>query len=281
MLIDINKIKLDPSQPRKIFNEKYIQSLANNLKTEGLIHPIEIDKDFMIIVGEYRYRAAKLLGWQEISVTINNTPLTSYERLRRQMSENLHQSGSKNGGDAMNPIDTAKGFQSLLKLSGHNFSAAEKSRQGIDSGLSQLSREIGIAPTTIWEYLQLLAEPKYVIDDMLQGRPKSYYWEAKFAPEPAKDKIKKKIAKGEYRSKYEIRQDVTVAKQLPSITEIELQRNRTKNSSMTNKILNNIVSLGLTMKELPLEQVNKEEKNIVIAQLNWLQKKIEEYINGS
>ena len=61
-------IKPDTDQPRKTFDQAGLQQLADNMKLEGLIHPIELDKDNFIIVGERRWRAAQLLKWKKINV---------------------------------------------------------------------------------------------------------------------------------------------------------------------------------------------------------------------
>jgi ParB family chromosome partitioning protein len=60
--IDINLIKLNPFQPRKFFNEESIKELAESIKIDGLLQPILITKDNILIAGERRLRAIKLLG---------------------------------------------------------------------------------------------------------------------------------------------------------------------------------------------------------------------------
>ncbi len=47
--VPIDDVKPDPNQPRKIFDPKHILDLAKNLKVEGLINPIEVSDDLMII----------------------------------------------------------------------------------------------------------------------------------------------------------------------------------------------------------------------------------------
>lgn len=283
MKIDISLIKLDPNQPRKIINEQAIIDLSQSMKVEGLIHPIEIDENYQIVVGERRYRAAKLLGWNEISVNINKKDMTSYERLRRQMAENLQQSGAKHGGESMNAIDTAKGWVRLYELlTGKNYSGPEQftGGRGIEGPFKQIADEVGVSKETVWTYLKLLDNPKYVMEDILKGRPSSYYQEAQSATGKLKNKILQKISQGDYNSGKEVRRDIRLAKTDSEIGDLELERQKSQESILANRILNGVVALALSMEAHPLHQVDPREKGIVINQLNWLKEKIELYLKN-
>jgi ParB family chromosome partitioning protein len=48
--------------------------LAASMGTIGLLHPIVVTSDGLLLCGERRLRAAKLLGWTEIPVTIRDAP---------------------------------------------------------------------------------------------------------------------------------------------------------------------------------------------------------------
>lgn len=72
--ININNIKPALDQPR-LDRKKGIEELAESLKNDGLLQPIvvtknEDNKDYIIIAGERRYHAAKLLNWDEIECKI-------------------------------------------------------------------------------------------------------------------------------------------------------------------------------------------------------------------
>ena len=63
--IHVKSIKANPYQPRKIFDENAIEELRNSIKEHGILQPIILRKTGMtyeIVVGERRYRAAKLAG---------------------------------------------------------------------------------------------------------------------------------------------------------------------------------------------------------------------------
>ena len=61
-LIDINLIKSNESQPRKLFDDEKIMELAESIKSNGIIQPLILRKDkdeYIIVAGERRWRAAK------------------------------------------------------------------------------------------------------------------------------------------------------------------------------------------------------------------------------
>ena len=60
--IQISKIRPDKDQPRKYIDPEAVEGLAESYKNQGLINPIEVDKDNVIITGELRYQAAKKAG---------------------------------------------------------------------------------------------------------------------------------------------------------------------------------------------------------------------------
>ena len=89
ILMDIDKIRRDPEQPRTEFSEEDIASTAFTIESQGIINPIEVDENFMIVTGEIRYRAAKLAGLKQVPVVVwrNGT----HKRFERQVVENMHQ----------------------------------------------------------------------------------------------------------------------------------------------------------------------------------------------
>jgi len=67
--IPVDLIEPDPFQPRTVFEEEKIKELANSIKEQGLLQPIQVrlaGKKFVIIDGERRWRAFKLLGYKTI-----------------------------------------------------------------------------------------------------------------------------------------------------------------------------------------------------------------------
>ena len=70
MLKKISEIKPDKEQPRKTFEDESLKFLSESILSNGLITPIDIDEDGMIIDGERRWRAHKIAGLKEIEVRV-------------------------------------------------------------------------------------------------------------------------------------------------------------------------------------------------------------------
>ncbi len=265
MKIDINLIQPDPNQPRKVFSEKYIQGLAESLKIEGLINPVEVDQNYIIITGEQRWRAAKLNGWTEILINLNKSSLPTYERFRRQMAENLHQS-SADGGTPMNAIDVAEGYKKMLELKGH-LVAATKS-QGKDEGISELSRELGIGEKKIRTYLEKLHEPSYVRQAIIKDSSTfSSFDEANRVPEKFQEEIKRAIAEGKIEGKIQIRRFAKLARLRPDKAELELARIMDKQSTHANRILDCALELQIALKQANPTNWLIGDKNMVRSEL--------------
>ncbi len=94
-------LRPDPDQPRKAFFTEQTKQLAESVRQEGIINPIEVDSEGVIVTGEYRWRAAKMLGLQTVPVKLWEQPKGEKGKSRRfirQLHENLHQMGSDNDG---------------------------------------------------------------------------------------------------------------------------------------------------------------------------------------
>jgi len=88
LMKDIDDVRPDPDQPRKVFNEDDIASTAFTIESQGIINPIEIDENDMIVTGEIRWRAAKKAGLKQIPCVVWEDG--THKRFERQVVENLH-----------------------------------------------------------------------------------------------------------------------------------------------------------------------------------------------
>ena len=105
--IKIEDITFDPDQPRQRIFDEDIKEIAINMKKVGIINPIEIDNDNVIVTGERRYRAAKMAGFKKIPCIRHD--IQGDERFMHQVSENIHH-------NTMAPIDTYRSVKRLLKI---------------------------------------------------------------------------------------------------------------------------------------------------------------------
>lgn len=110
--IDITKLKANPYQPRKIFQEKALEELASSIKEHGIIHPIIVrrkGKKFEIIAGERRYRAAEIAGLKEVPAIIKD--MTEQQMMEIAILENLQR-------EDLTPIEEAEAYNSLIEKLG-------------------------------------------------------------------------------------------------------------------------------------------------------------------
>ena len=108
--ISISKIKADPKQPRKTFSKESLKTLADTIKELGLIEPITVrtsGKQFIIVVGERRYLAHKLLGLKTIECMVRDFNEKLIPEI--QVIENLQR-------ENLPPIEEAEGIAQLLQF---------------------------------------------------------------------------------------------------------------------------------------------------------------------
>jgi len=86
--VDTDKISPDPNQPRTVFNDEEIASTAFTIESQGIINPIEVDENYVIVTGEIRWRAAQKAGLKRVPCIIWQNG--SDKRFERQVVENLH-----------------------------------------------------------------------------------------------------------------------------------------------------------------------------------------------
>ena len=92
--IDVNNISANPKQPRTVFDEDLLTELALSIKEVGLLQPPVVrsigNGKYQLIMGERRFRAAKLAGLKSIPVIIRQT--SDDQLLREALIENIHRS---------------------------------------------------------------------------------------------------------------------------------------------------------------------------------------------
>lgn len=274
--IAIDQIKLDPTQPRQHFNAASIEGLAESIKTEGLINPIELDADFKILTGERRFKAVQLLNWKTVPVIINSTAMDGYNRLRHQMAENIQQSSG--GGQAMSALDTARGYQRMLNYKlDQEAGTALQNIKSMYGDIKEMSEELGVSMDVITDHLRILEYPEYVQKDIESGRARTYYREVEFLPEPQRTQMQAKISRGFYNNRDEIRNTVQLARKFPEQGRlITLQQ---KQNEKVSAILNSVAHLALKLDRTPLSSIDQPEQPAITSQLQWLQKMILQYLN--
>ena len=108
--VSVDSISPNPKQPRTVFNEEAMSELVASIKEIGILQPPVVRQTspgrYELIMGERRFRAAKLAGLRSIPVIIRQTP--DNELLREALIENIHRS-------QLNPLEEAAAYTQLLQ----------------------------------------------------------------------------------------------------------------------------------------------------------------------
>jgi len=107
----LNVAQLQPGkyQPRSHMDDASLQTLADSIKTQGIMQPIlvrEISSDkFEIIAGERRWRASKIVGLEQIPVLVRD--IADEAALAMALIENIQR-------ENLNPLEEAQGIKRLI-----------------------------------------------------------------------------------------------------------------------------------------------------------------------
>ncbi len=93
--IEIDKIKSNPYQPRKDFNQDGLKDLADSIKEHGILQPLLVSRvekgvgatEYQLVAGERRLLAAKMVGLTQVPVVIRDA--TQQEKLIFSLIENV------------------------------------------------------------------------------------------------------------------------------------------------------------------------------------------------
>lgn len=106
--IEVEKIKVNPFQPRKHFEDGDLNDLIESIKEHGIVQPLIVSQGangFELIAGERRLRAAKKLSLGKVPVIVRDA--NEQEKLEIALIENIQR-------EQLNPIETAAGYRRLM-----------------------------------------------------------------------------------------------------------------------------------------------------------------------
>ena len=148
--IELQKLVVNPFQPRKNFDDQTIEELAQSIKENGIIQPLVVrrkGKKYEIVVGERRFRAAKLAHLNDIPAIVRD--LSENQMMELAILENLQR-------EDLTPIEEAEAYQSLIEKL--NFTQEE------------LAKKLGKSRPYITNHLRLLQLPTEVIHLINDGK---------------------------------------------------------------------------------------------------------------
>ncbi len=141
--VALHKIKANPNQPRREFDQAALEELAESIRQIGIIQPITLrqmeDGTYQIIAGERRWRASQMAGLHSIPAYIRTAD--DENMMQMALVENIQR-------EDLNAIEIALAYQNLIE----QYHLTQ----------DQLSEKVGKNRATIANYLRLLKLPAQV-----------------------------------------------------------------------------------------------------------------------
>ena len=159
--VEVDRIKPNPFQPRKVFDEASLASLADSIRSYGVLQPLvvtrkEIERpgegisvEYELISGERRLRAAKLAGIQQVPVVIRSGEDDDRMKLELAIIENLQR-------EDLNPVDRARAFKRLVEEFGLKH--------------TEIAKRVGKSREYVSNSLRILVLPQEMQDALSAGR---------------------------------------------------------------------------------------------------------------
>ena len=150
--IPIDQIAPNPDQPRRVFDERELQRLADSIQRHGVLQPVVVQEApaaashrYELLVGERRWRAAQLAGRQRLPATVQD--VDPDERLAVALVENVQRQD-------LNPIEMAHAFHSLAERGATQ---------------EEIGRSVGLDRSSVANHLRLLELPRALQEDLEGG----------------------------------------------------------------------------------------------------------------
>lgn len=158
--VDVEKIKPNPFQPRREFDEERLRDLADSIRQYGVLQPLVVSREeiqnedgglsveYELIAGERRLRASKIAGLQQIPVIIRVGD-DSMAKLELAIIENLQR-------EDLNAVERARAFMRLVE----EFKFTH----------TQIGAKVGKSREYVSNTLRLLALPQEILDALSAKR---------------------------------------------------------------------------------------------------------------
>ena len=143
----------NPQQPRKHFDEKSLNELAQSIRAQGVLQPLvvrkhpELPNQYELVAGERRWRALKQIDVAQVPVVLRN--VSDNEILEVSLLENIQR-------ENLTVIEEAQSYHDLLQIQGYT--------------QEELAKKLGRDRSTIANMLRLLQLPSALKNDLETGR---------------------------------------------------------------------------------------------------------------
>ena len=159
--IEVDKIKPNPYQPRRDFDETQLRSLADSIRQYGVLQALVVTRketergdggigvEYELVAGERRLRAARLAGLAQVPVLIRTGEETDLMKLELAIIENIQR-------EDLNPVDRARAFERLVKE--FNFKHHE------------VGKKVGKSREYVSNSLRILMLPEHIINALSENK---------------------------------------------------------------------------------------------------------------
>jgi ParB family chromosome partitioning protein len=159
--IEVDKIKPNPFQPRREFDEARLKDLSESIRMYGILQPLTVTRrefekpegglavEYELIAGERRLRASKLAGLQQVPALIRTGEQDDRVKLELAIIENLQR-------EDINSVDRARAFDRLAK----------------EFGLKhvQIAEKVGKSREYVSNTMRILALPEEILNALSEGK---------------------------------------------------------------------------------------------------------------
>ena len=146
---DIDAIRPNPYQPRRRFSEPELAGLSDSIKEKGIIQPLvvrTVPTGYELIVGERRWRAARLAGIKQVPVVVKEA--AGAEMVETALIENIQRQD-------LNPLEKADAYYRLMK----EFGLTQK----------EVAKRVGQDRSTVANFLRIRNLPKPIQNDIVNN----------------------------------------------------------------------------------------------------------------
>ncbi|NDG86295.1 MAG: ParB/RepB/Spo0J family partition protein [Proteobacteria bacterium] len=190
-VLDISEIKANEFQPRRDFDQRALEELAQSIKENGLIQPLVVRKSadgYELIAGERRLRASKIAGLKMVPVVIRKS--TDREALELAIVENIQR-------EDLNCVDEALAYFQLM--------------QEFQLSQEELAKRMGKERATIANALRVLKLSDLILAELKKGALSRGHAKALLSVEDVADR--ERLAKEILEKSLSVRQAEKVAQE--------------------------------------------------------------------
>jgi ParB family chromosome partitioning protein len=150
LYIAVARIAPSPNQPRRVFRDADLASLAGSIREQGVLQPLVVRRrgdGYELIIGERRWRAAQLAGLEEVPAVILDA--SDRQVVEMALVENVQR-------EDLNPVELAQAFRVLF--------AGEGMTQ------DEIGQRVGLDRSSVANYLRLMELPEEIQQDLVDDR---------------------------------------------------------------------------------------------------------------